>query len=317
MIRAPQTIAKSETSPKPQVTWDEAACPLCLSRYWSPLLEAQDCAAGSSGLWFAVVQCDSCGMCFTNPRPDPASIGQFYPADYSPHGPRTQRQERSPWTRLKFWSRPRVEKRPIPWHGRGRLLDFGCGNGAYMQMMHRRGWSVTGLDVSERMVERIRNEFGLNAYVGTLPHLDLEPESFDVITMWHSLEHIHEPLPLLREARALLVPGGKIVISVPNIDSWPFRWFGRNWFALELPRHLSHFMPSTLAEMLERAEFNTDPIQMVNHSDWIRFSARLTCQRLQPMLWRKALAYKWPARLAGLWCYMAGQSDCILAVGYR
>ncbi|HLW64030.1 MAG TPA: class I SAM-dependent methyltransferase [Gemmataceae bacterium] len=315
MIRAPQTAPMAE-SPRPQVTWEDAACPLCHGRHWSPLIEAQDSIAGSEGLWFAVVQCDSCGMCYTNPRPDVATVSQFYPPHYSPHEAKPHRQ-RSVWSKLKFWNQPRVEKRPIPWHGQRRLLDFGCGNGSYMQIMQRRGWTVTGLDVSERMVERIRNELGLNAFVGTLPHLDLEPESFDVITMWHALEHLHDPLPVLREARSLLVRGGKIVISVPNIDSWPFRWFGRNWFALELPRHLSHFMPATLAEMVERAGFAVEPIQMVRHSDWIRFSARLACQRPQAMLWQKALTYNWPARLAGLWCYMAGQSDCILAVGHR
>src|SRR5262245_19627356 len=157
MIRAPQITSKPESSSRPQVSWDEAACPLCMSRHSSPLIEAQDCAAGSDGLWFAVVQCDACGMCFTNPRPDPASIGQFYPSDYSPHEPRPARNERSFWSSLRIWNRPRVEKRPIPWRGQGRLLDFGCGNGAYMQMMHRRGWQVTGLDVSERMVEYICN----------------------------------------------------------------------------------------------------------------------------------------------------------------
>ena len=316
MIRAPQTTTMAE-SPKPQVAWDDAACPLCHGLHCSLLIEAQDSIAGSEGLWFAVVQCDSCGMCYTNPRPDAATIGQFYPPGYTPHEPRPQRKSPSPWSKLKFWNRPRLEKRAIPWHGQGRLLDFGCGNGAYLQMMQRRGWTVTGLDVSERMVEYIRNQLGLNAYVGTLPHLDLEPESFDVITMWHALEHIHEPFALLREARSLLVRGGKIVISVPNIDSWPFRWFGRNWFALELPRHLSHFMPTTLAEMMERAGFAVEPIQMVRHSDWLRYSALLACQRLQPMLWHKALTYKWLARIVGIWCYMAGQSDCILAVGHR
>src|SRR5262249_6939226 len=161
---------------------------------------------------------------FTNPRPDAASIAQFYPEAYTPHHKQLGRI-RTRWNPMRLLKRPRVEKRPIAWHGQGRLLDFGCGSGAYLREMNSRGWRVVGLDTSRKVVERVRQELGLAAFVGSLPHLDLEAESFDVITMWHALEHVHEPMPVLREARRLLAPGGKIVISVPNIDSLPFRWF--------------------------------------------------------------------------------------------
>jgi 2-polyprenyl-3-methyl-5-hydroxy-6-metoxy-1,4-benzoquinol methylase len=214
--------------------------------------------------------------------------------------------------------RPRIEKRPIPWHGRGRLLDFGCGSGSYLREMHRHGWKVTGLDTSSRMVERIRNELGLPAVVGTLPHLDLEPSSFDVITMWHALEHVHDAVPILREARQLLAPGGKLVISVPNIDSLAFRWFGRHWFGLELPRHLTHFTPASLAQMLQRCGFATEPIQYLRHADWLRTTAKRACAaQEQPPLWQRSLRYRIPASAVTWYSYFTAQSDCILAVGHR
>jgi 2-polyprenyl-3-methyl-5-hydroxy-6-metoxy-1,4-benzoquinol methylase len=185
-------------------------------------------------------------------------------------------------------------------------------------MMHARGWKVTGLDASGRAVERVRTELGLPALAGTLPHLELDPESFDVITMWHALEHVHDPLSLLREARKLLVPGGKLVVAVPNIDSLPFRWFGRHWFGLELPRHLTHFTPASLPQMLQRAGFVTEPAQHIRHADWLRRSAELACARLTTAPpWQRLLTHRVAARLATWACYVAGQSDCLLIVGYR
>ena len=312
-------VAVPEESSKPLVAWEDAACPLCLGRNSTPIIEAQDVNGGPDGLWFVVVQCDSCGTCFTNPRPDAASISQFYAGDYSPH----QKHHRSPnsrsWHPLRFLkSKPRVEKRPVPWHGQGRLLDFGCGSGSYLLTMQRLGWKVTGLDTSIRMVERIREELNLRAYAGSLPHLELEPESFDVITMWHALEHVHDPMRILREARSLLAPGGKLVISVPNIDSLAFRWFGRDWFALELPRHLTHFTPSSLLQMLQRSGFATEPIEFVRHADWLRVAARRACaKQSRPAMWQWLLRFRVPANLVTWFCFASAQTDCILAVGHR
>ena len=94
--------------------------------------------------------------------------------------------------------------------------------------------------------------------------------------MWQALEHVHDPLRVLCEAHRLLVPGGKIVVAVPNMDSLPYRWFGRAWQGLDLPRHLTHFSPRTLHKMLQRAGFQVGPVRMVRHSNWLRASAALS-----------------------------------------
>src|SRR5262245_19487975 len=313
------TPARSpEESSRPVVAWEETPCPLCAGRNCTPLVEGQDPSAGAEGLWFAVVQCDSCGACYTNPRPDPASIVQFYSANYSPYQKHHQRRRGFRWNPLRLLKQPRVEKRPIPWHGQGRLLDFGCGSGAYLVEMSRLGWNVVGIDASHRMVERIRDELGLRAYAGSLPHLELDSESFDVVTMWHSLEHVHEPVPVLREVRQLLAPGGKVVIAVPNIDSLPFRWFGRHWFGLELPRHLTHFTATSLLQMLQRCGFATEPIEYVRHADWLRTSAKRVCaanSNAEP--WERLLKWRVAANAVTWHAFFTQQNDCILAVGHR
>jgi 2-polyprenyl-3-methyl-5-hydroxy-6-metoxy-1,4-benzoquinol methylase len=179
--------------------------------------------------------------------------------------------------------------------------------------MHRQGWSVTGLDVSAAAVATVERKLGVPALLGSLPHPDLERGSFDVITMWHSLEHVHHPLPILQAARELLAPGGKILVAVPNFAGLPFEWFGPSWFALDLPRHLVHFTPNTLIAMLAKAGFASIKIRMIRHDDWLRSSARLACRKSNPPGWQKMLTHKYPARMAAWACYLLGRSDCMLA----
>jgi len=311
----PRELAAPVVEAAPAIEWEEPDCLLCGSREWSPLVESPDTTAGGTGLWFAVVQCQRCGLCFTNPRPSPETIGRFYPSIYRPHRTPRQRQQRL-LDRLRFWRRPKRGNLKILWRGEGRLLDFGCGGGAFLARMHSQGWQVTGVDVSPAAVDCVRRQ-GLRVFLGTLPHGDLEPSSFEVITMWHSLEHVHFPLEVLREAHRLLVPGGQLFIAVPNIDSLPFRWFGSAWYGLDLPRHLTHFAPWTLQLMLERAGFQIGPTTMVRHSQWLRSSARLACQTGKGTFWHRLLTAKPPSRLASRYCHLVQQSDCIMVSAER
>jgi SAM-dependent methyltransferase len=191
--------------------------------------------------------------------------------------------------------------------------------------MHRQGWKVTGIDASTRAVNRIRSTMaaaGLSPAVlsvlhGTLPHPELEPEGFDVITMRQSLEHVHNPLEALGQAFRHLVPGGKLVVVVPNIDSLPFRWFGPAWYGLDLPRHLTHFSPTTLQVMLEQAGFQVGPVRMVRHSHWLRASAQLAIRHYAKPSWRRWLVSKPLSRLATWYSFLTSQADCIMVTALR
>ena len=314
----PVTPAAGDIARSSPVVWEETACPLCGHERSGPHIEAPDPTPGSAGLWFAVVRCERCELSFTNPRPSPESIHQFYSAEYRPH--RRPRQLRGPlkrWYPLGALRGRASERRSLPWHGQGRLLDFGCGGGSFLARMAEQGWHVTGLDASVGAVQGVQEKLGLNALVGTLPHPELKPGTFDVVTMWHSLEHVHEPLMVLREAYQLLVPQGRLLIAVPNIDSWPYRWFGKSWFGLDLPRHLTHFTPKTLRIMLECAGFRIESLRGLRHSDWLRSSARLASRQQPTGLLARLLKVKPCARLGAWLCYIAGRSDCMLAVAER
>jgi SAM-dependent methyltransferase len=313
----PQELPASTAAPGPRVEWDEANCPLCDGTRWHPITEAPDLTPGGSGLWFAVVRCQDCRLCFTNPRPSPATIGRFYPPGYQPHQAPAAERPRW-WRRLPVLSHvPGRARQLVPWHGEGRLLDFGCGGGNFLDRMRRQGWQVTGLDVSDAAVRRARRELGLHVLSGSLPHPELKGATFDLITMLHSLEHVHAPLPVLRSAHHLLAPGGKLLVAVPNIDSVAYRLCGAGWAGLDLPRHLTHFTPRTLRLMLGRAGFRAGPVRMVRHSSWLRLSARRVCEQLRGNFWHRWLRHKPPSRLVAWYAYLTRQADCMMVTATR
>ena len=310
---------ESNLATDPPIQWDDSPCHLCGRQDAQIAFEARDTIPTSGpGLVFAVVVCKSCGLTYTNPRPDFESIAGFYPPNYNPHKKKSKIRLSHKPSWFSWITGRRVPERngDIPWHGRGRLLDFGCGGGSFLRRMADRGWTVTGLDVSPVAVQTVRDELGLNAVSGTLPHPELRPCTFDVITMWHVLEHVHEPLATLREAYDLLVPGGKLIVAVPNSESWPAKWFGPSWFGLDVPRHLTHFTPRTLKEIVATAGFSLESFRLIRHSDWLRSSAKLAVQK-HSSKWAYPLTKKPISKFVAWLTYLAGMSDCQMAVAQR
>jgi len=316
MMRIAETL---DSTSNVGVDWDDTDCPLCGERDENLILEATDPNPGTRApLRFAVVQCRKCELIYTNPRPGPKSIGRFYPSDYRPHRrPRKMSEVHKTSSKIAHWTGRAVPERDgsLPWIGQGRLLDFGCGGGSYLQRMADQGWQVTGLDAAVGAVQHIRQELGLKALAGTLPHPDLAPGSFDVVTMWHSIEHVHEPLAILREAFQLLVPGGKLIVACPNIASWAFKVFRENWFGLDLPRHLTHFTPNSLSTMLLAAGFHVEAVRLIRHSDWLRSSAKIAVYAGHG--WAKPLTWKPLAKAVAYLTYLNRSTDCMIAVAQR
>jgi SAM-dependent methyltransferase len=301
---------------RPVIDWEEPRCLLCNSDRASLLIEAPDTLPGSDGLWFAVAQCQDCGLCYTSPRPGDRAIGRFYPVSATPHdrapAPRARR-----WWRISMRGRARHELHNLAPYGRSRLLDVGCGSGSFLARMRQRGWNVTGLDTSTATVQHLRGELGLSALVGSLPHPELADCSFDVITMRHSLEHVHRPLDVLRAAHRLLAVGGRLVVSASNIDSLPFKWFGRHWRGLDLPRHLTHFTPDTLQLMLARAGFEVGPVRMARHTDGVRCSAEQAARQPDTPAWQRWLRRRLAASLAVWYAYLVGRSDGMVVTAVK
>ncbi len=138
----------------------------------------------------------------------------------------------------------------IPFVGKGRLLDVGCGTGGAMASLMELGWEVSGVDISLYAASRVRERLGCEVFAGNFEDVSLGERRFDVIRFCHSLEHLPSPRRALEKAHRFLQPAGLLWIEVPNAASLD-RWiFGRHWFAWELPRHLYHFTPDTLIRLL-------------------------------------------------------------------
>jgi SAM-dependent methyltransferase len=135
---------------------------------------------------------------------------------------------------------------------KGRLLDVGCGDGDFLLGMQERGWQVHGLDISPVAVDLARRK-GLDVFQGELASADYERHSFDLITMWDVLEHLHDPASELQQVAKLLKPSGRFVVTIPNPHSLDFWIFGKTWTGLDTPRHLYVYNRPALLRLLEGA----------------------------------------------------------------
>lgn len=136
--------------------------------------------------------------------------------------------------------------------GAGSLLDVGCGNGQFIARMRAFGWKVSGIDPDPAAVSYGRSQ-GIEIHVGTIADL---PDSarYDVITLGHVIEHVADPVNLLRECGKRLQPGsGRLIITTPNINSLGHTWFRKYWRGLEVPRHFVLFSPAGLDDCAKRA----------------------------------------------------------------
>jgi SAM-dependent methyltransferase len=135
----------------------------------------------------------------------------------------------------------------------GELLDVGCGGGAFLAVARELGWRVVGVDPDERAVQVARETRDLDVRAGTLEKQRFEADRFDAVTASHVIEHVHDPLGLLRECLRVAKPGAQIVIVTPNSESLGHRRFGTSWIGLQPPRHLYLFACDTLRRLADRA----------------------------------------------------------------
>lgn len=219
-------------------TREAAPCAACGATKTTTLFFARD-PDGSAPEPFGVVLCDSCGMKFVSPRPTGDGLASYYGRGYYD----------KPGARLFMAERvAKAEAGRAP----GRVLDVGCGEGIFLAALARRGWDAWGVEVSKEGVARAAARPGVRVFDKPLERCEFEPKSFDLITLWHSIEHVPDPGALLRRVAALLKDDGAVFLAFPNGDSWEFRFFGENWFHLDPPRHLHYFSPESMGRLLKK-----------------------------------------------------------------
>lgn len=199
-------------------------------------------------------------MLYLNPRPDADSIGVFYAAsEYDPF--LSSRERNTLFARLyriarKLSVRRKAERVTRDLKTRARTLDVGCATGELMVELRQRGFDAMGVEPDPDAAEFARKHYGLSVRTGSIHDIPDDAGLFDLISFWHVLEHVHDLKGVLRRARELLTPSGKLAIAVPNPLSADARAYGTNWVAWDTPRHLYHFEPRVMLNLLSKSGFS-------------------------------------------------------------
>ncbi len=226
----------------------EKKCILCGSAERSLLFR--------QGQW-TVYRCNGCGLGILDPRPDPMELNELYRSCYfESHydqglpvdSPEMRRRLSQETHRIRFF---RGIKKT------GRVLDIGCGMGYFLHACRLAGYAVEGMDISADSAAYVRDVLGIPVTVGVLDDVDYQPGSFDVITMWHFLEHAREPVNYLRKAHTWLKPDGILIVDVPNYEGTDAKKKWDHWTGWSLPYHFYHFTPATQRQLLAKYGFET------------------------------------------------------------
>lgn len=236
----------------PSTTQSVTHCPVCEAPQSNLLFIGYDRLHNLPGQ-FPVAKCLRCGSTYVTERP--ANLAQYYPPEsYAAYAGPERHFSRAPGRRQGLVQRRKLLERLKP--NGGRLLDVGCGSGDFIAMMQRvSGWQVTGLEPSPQAAEHARATQSLDVNVGELPQPLWPAASYDVIMMWHVLEHVPAPKQVLAEVRRLLKPDGIFVVAVPVSDSAEAQLFGPVWAGYDVPRHLMTFTRTSVMHLLTQAGF--------------------------------------------------------------
>ena len=226
--------ARPELDAAPSGASAGMTCPACGGAMREALTNVRDPQSGEA---FAVVRCSGCGLGVTLPAPE--DLGPYY-------GERYYGGRHSFTARYCIWRRMRVVERATRGSAPGRLVDIGCGDGSFLLEARKAGWTVLGTEVNERIPSP-----GLEILASIDELRSRAP--LGCITLWHSLEHLRHPIEAVTDLAGMLVPGGTLVVAVPDSGGWQARLFGRHWLHLDVPRHLHHFGLPSLRTALETA----------------------------------------------------------------
>jgi SAM-dependent methyltransferase len=208
--------------------------------------------AHAEGWTFSYLKCRGCGMVFLSPRPDDQEMLPFYTQEY--YGGGDHKFHPGIEVFRSFFARKRVRRVQAFLSAPGNALDIGCGQGTFLQLLREEGWDCQGTELTEESARRASLR-GIPVSVGEFDPARFPSHSFDLITLWHVLEHLRDPRKTLGSLPGLLKPGGLVAISTPNVDSLQAEVGKGKWFHLDAPRHLYLFSPKTLGRVMESLGF--------------------------------------------------------------
>ncbi len=237
------------------------SCPICKSDKIQAQLSAKDYTVSQQN--FFIWHCNDCTARFTQDVPAQDAIGAFYASDnYISHSDTKKGIVNSLYHLVR--SRTLISKKNLVKKearmSKGAILDIGCGTGAFLDTMKKAGWVITGLEPDEKARKKANELYEINPQPSE-SLFELPKGEFHAITMWHVLEHVHELHAYIKQIETLLAPTGKLFIAVPNYTSKDAEIYGEHWAAYDVPRHLYHFSPQSIEQLLAQHNLKLNAVK--------------------------------------------------------
>ncbi len=227
-------------------------CPVCHSEQIENVLTAKDYTVSYET--FTIVKCNNCTHLFTNNVAGQDEIGKYYASEnYVSHSDTQEGLVNKLYHLIR--KRTLASKKKLLQNetgmGKGRLLDIGCGTGAFLDTMRYAGWDITGLEPDETARKKATKLYNITPQPSH-EIFGLPQNSFDAITMWHVLEHVHQLHEYIEQLKNMITANGKIFIAVPNFTSHDAQHYRSCWAAYDVPRHLYHFSPKSMDTLVKQ-----------------------------------------------------------------
>lgn len=228
-------------------------CAICGKGNFSVYLESSDYFLSKEK--FTIVTCDNCEFLFLNPRPDAVEISKYYKSEeYISHS----NTKRGVINKVYHIVRKRNHKKKYNLiqnlKNKGTLLDIGCATGEFINYCRNNGWTVAGVEPDEDAQKFAKTQYNLNVYPESLLK-EIPTNKFDVISMWHVLEHVHLLEQRIGQLKIYLKNDGVAIIAVPNAACKDAEIYKEFWAGYDLPRHLYHFTKKSILELFKKNNF--------------------------------------------------------------
>ncbi len=237
-------------------------CPICKNDQLTDNMRVVDHFLSKES--FHLVKCSRCGFLITNPRPAASDLPKYYQSDdYLSHSKKKKSVTSSLYNLVKNYSHGKKYQLITSFKKQGTLLDIGSATGEFLHYFDKKKWAVTGIEPAEAPRKYSIENYGVKVFPEE--KIDQLPAGqFDVITLWHVLEHVPDLNQRMEQISKLLAPDGLLVIALPNHLSWDAQHYGNYWAGYDVPRHLYHFTPDTISQLLSKFNFEifkTEPLK--------------------------------------------------------